>query len=54
MEAVVVSVCSEMNESCFSFCTNVNQLWVKYNVKLPRETKSQIGHSENQDYTYNF
>lgn len=34
MEAILVSVCSDMHGSCFSFCTNVNQLWVKYNVKL--------------------
>jgi len=44
MEAILVSVCSDMNENCFSSCTNVIQLWVKHNVKLPQETKSQIGH----------
>lgn len=34
MEVIPVSVCSDMNESCFSFCTNVTQLWVKHDVKL--------------------
>lgn len=31
-----------MNESCLFFCTSVNQLWVKYNVKLYLEKPKLI------------
>lgn len=34
MEVIPLSACSDMDESCFSFCTNLTQLWVNPNVKL--------------------